>query len=121
MRTSKGSIYSLIVVGQRFIESEYLTNRNSNDDCYFYKRLVCFYVEFVISKSLAVKIGLAKVSEKSEARETTTEREVSRITTVDQTGNPLYSSSVESDVVVTTMREASRITIIEQSGDLSSV
>jgi len=62
---------------------------------------VCFYVEFVISKSLAVKIGLAKVSEKSKEGEATTEREASRITVIEQSG--------------TSMREASRITVVEQS------
>ena len=94
-RTGKGSVYPVLVVGQRFVENEHLTNRNGSSNYYYlYKKLLCFYIEFVVSQSFAVKIGLGNKSEKNKERETTTESkgEASRITIVEQvSSSPLQS------------------------------
>ena len=95
--TSKGSVYPLVLVGQRFIESECLASRSEKDSSgryyYYYKRVVCFYFEYAISMSLATKIGLVKESSTKvvELPDTSqrSETETNRITTIEQTSSPL--------------------------------
>lgn len=111
-RSDKGSVYPLLLIGQRFIESEYFVNRNINDsdknhssNYYYYKKILWFYFEIYLSSSLAARVGLVEVSKSKDVqlRDTShtgngTEANVdhvgTRITMVENISNPMYSSTV---------------------------
>ena len=84
----KETIYPLLIVGQRFIENEYLNNKN---DVYFcYMHAYCFYFEYAVTKSLATKMGWIR-----ESKDNTIEmyEASNRISTVENSNNPISSVS----------------------------
>ena len=83
--TSKGSVYPLVLVGQRFIETEYLANDSSGKyKNYYYKRVICFYFEYAIGMPNTKVIELLDVSQMSKT-------ETNRITTIEHSSSPIHS------------------------------
>jgi len=106
----KGSVYPVLVVGQRFIESEYLASRNSSekDSIYYYKKILfCFYIDLALHKPVTSKD--VELRETIKSRET--QSSVNRITIVQDQDNPLNMTrnSEKSPVSRITTVDASRI------------